>query len=839
MRPAGPVPPGGRRRGGLPVATVTADRPPEPGSATVTVTAGGSEVGATGARRSSGPETSPRRPGGEAGRGEGGRGEARTGPEGRAAASFALGVFMICSAAGLVRVFQGHRWVIPVVVSVTVVELVCWATRKRRLPLGIAAPLVAIAAGLVVAWTVFGATTFAGVPTPSTWHDAFVAWNGLGHDFSSTVPPVGLTKGFELLAVGGAGIATALSDWIGFRLRVATAAVLPGLGVFVYCAAASVAAHRGAVVAVEVAGASLYLLVERASAGRSGAGLAGTRPPLDTAATAAGVVIAAVAVTAAAALSPALPRDGSGLLGFRTGVGAGGGERIVPNPLVSLQTDLTRFADVPVFEVASAVPSYWRLTSLDVFDGTTWTSTGSYSGFGSKLPGGLAVPPGTRTVSASFFIQNLDSPWLPAQFTPYALKGAKHVTYDPASDSLLGAANTANGLSYTVSAYQFLDTLSAADLEAAPPVGPDSADAGDLELPQSIDPRVVALAQTITTGQSSEYAKALAIQDYLRGPQFSYSLDPKSDGSGNTALDTFLFQTRQGYCQQFAGAYAVLARAAGLPTRLAVGFVTGQSVGGQFHVYDADAHTWPEVYFGPRYGWVPFEPTPGFSIPGTSSYTDLTASSIAPGGTASPTTTPPSTLTSPPSSSGGGHNRLLTTTLPPTSVHPAGSSGPGSSWWLALPAVVLFWLTANGFGPVLTRRWRRRRAAAEGAGAVVANEWAEVSRELGYFGLRRHQHETVDEFARRCTTGLERMAIVPAGAAWQHGGVGTLAGLVRRSVYAPSLPDEAVAVAVAAADEIRRRLLAGLPTKERLRRWSAPPPGLWSALVARLGRRGG
>ena len=69
----------------------------------------------------------------------------------------------------------------------------------------------------------------------------------------------------------------------------------------------------------------------------------------------------------------------------------------------------------------------------------------------------------------------------------------------------------------------------------------------------------------------TEYAKALALQSYLQGGGFTYSLDPPDDGYGTAALTNFLFVTKTGFCQQFAGSYAVLARAVGLPTRLAYG----------------------------------------------------------------------------------------------------------------------------------------------------------------------------------------------------------------------------------------------------------------------------
>src|SRR5262249_10159469 len=85
---------------------------------------------------------------------------------------------------------------------------------------------------------------------------------------------------------------------------------------------------------------------------------------------------------------------------------------------------------------------------------------------------------------------------------------------------------------------------------------------------------------------------------------------------GIASLTNFLFATRTGFCQQFAGAYAVLARAIGLPTRLAVGFAEGTATGnGNYQVLNADAHAWPEVYFGPAFAWLPFDPTKSFPCP--------------------------------------------------------------------------------------------------------------------------------------------------------------------------------------------------------------------------------
>ncbi|HET6793371.1 MAG TPA: DUF3488 and transglutaminase-like domain-containing protein, partial [Acidimicrobiales bacterium] len=723
----------------------------------------------------------------------------------RPGASAALAVLTSCSAAGLFRVFSGAAWVGPVLMTILIVHALCWLLRRRRAPGGLAAVVCLVAIVLLAAWTVLGHYTFYGFVTTDTWNHAVSALRDLSSEFASTVAPVTPTKGFELLAVAGAGVAAAGADFLAFRTRLPLAAVIPGMAIFIYCCTAGETKGRAAVVAAEVAGICLFLLVERATSAGHQVWFAGVRPGTGPGLTVAGLVLSAAAVTAAVALTPALaPHDGTGVLGWRNGFGAGGGERIVPNPLVDLRTELTKYQNVPAFLVSSSVPSYWRLTSLDDFNGVTWTSTGSYRGFGKTLP--HSVPAGgVRTARASFTIQELDSPWLPAQFSPVSVTGVRGVTYDPTSDSLLTRSTTANGQTYSVTSYQFLDTLTAAGLARAPSVNGLGSVAIDNQLPSTLSPGIYALANTLTAGVPTEYGKAIAIQNYLRGPKFKYSLSPVTDGSGLDALQTFLFSTRQGYCQQFAGAFAVLARAAGLPTRVAVGFVTGQAVpGGQFQVRDRDAHTWPEVYFGSQYGWVPFEPTPGFAVPGTTGYSELTGPTNPEGPSPSPTptTVPTGTATTEPSNI----HKPTVTSSPTTAangvpVHQSGGSGGLSPLLLLIPGAVVAWLIVNGLGPAVMRMVRRRRAWAAGPAAVVANAWSDVGQELARQGLPRRIDETDDEYAARVTETLRKAGQGDARQPWQHGGLRALAAMARAAAFAPAVPGGLAPAAETAATE--------------------------------------
>ncbi len=129
-----------------------------------------------------------------------------------------------------------------------------------------------------------------------------------------------------------------------------------------------------------------------------------------------------------------------------------------------------------------------------------------------------------------------------------------------------------------------------------------------LHLPENLPPRVLALARDLTATEPTPYDRARAIERYLR--TIPYSLDVPLPPGDRDVVDYFLFDLRRGYCDYYATAMAILARAAGLPARVAVGYASGQFdvVTHTYTVTEADAHSWTQVYF-PNYGWVDFEPT--------------------------------------------------------------------------------------------------------------------------------------------------------------------------------------------------------------------------------------
>lgn len=131
-----------------------------------------------------------------------------------------------------------------------------------------------------------------------------------------------------------------------------------------------------------------------------------------------------------------------------------------------------------------------------------------------------------------------------------------------------------------------------------------------LRLPESVTPRLRNLAEQLANDQADAFSIAESIEAYLR--QITYNLGVPAPPPGSDVADFFLFDLQEGYCDYYTTAFAVLARLNGLPTRFATGYIGGywELETGEWTITEAEAHSWPEVYF-PQIGWVPFEPTAG------------------------------------------------------------------------------------------------------------------------------------------------------------------------------------------------------------------------------------
>ncbi len=120
----------------------------------------------------------------------------------------------------------------------------------------------------------------------------------------------------------------------------------------------------------------------------------------------------------------------------------------------------------------------------------------------------------------------------------------------------------------------------------------------DLALPSDLDPRIVALARRFASRGASPATIVHRALAYFVRHHFVYTLTPPA--MGRDPVRRFLFHVRAGYCEDYAAAFATLMRAAGLPTRVVVGFFGGEfnPDGGDVIVREWDAHSWTEVWIG-------------------------------------------------------------------------------------------------------------------------------------------------------------------------------------------------------------------------------------------------
>ncbi|PFL18919.1 protease [Bacillus cereus] len=143
------------------------------------------------------------------------------------------------------------------------------------------------------------------------------------------------------------------------------------------------------------------------------------------------------------------------------------------------------------------------------------------------------------------------------------------------------------------------------------------------QLPESLPQRVRDLAINLTNDKDNRYDKVLAIENYFTDNSFVYeTMNVLFPAKNQDYVDQFLFDTKSGYCNNFSTSMIVLLRSAGIPARWVKGYTEGTldntlaSAEGEnvYKITNDNAHSWVEVYF-PGYGWIPFEPTKGFTNP--------------------------------------------------------------------------------------------------------------------------------------------------------------------------------------------------------------------------------
>jgi transglutaminase-like putative cysteine protease len=233
---------------------------------------------------------------------------------------------------------------------------------------------------------------------------------------------------------------------------------------------------------------------------------------------------------------------------------------------------------------------YWRGPLMWDFDGRTWTIGASYL---AKF-----VPPsgGRATHRYAVVLEPHNRHWLFALETAASLPERARMSFD--------GQIIANSLVRSRLRYE-LSSVIAPDPEPEEDVG---ALRRAQRVPPGFNPRALALAaQWREAARSDEEVVERAIA-YLRQGRYLYTLEPPL--LGRHSVDEFLFETRAGFCEHYASAFAFLMRAAGVPARIVTGYQGGElnSIDRIITVRQSDAHAWTEVFLRNR-GWVRIDPT--------------------------------------------------------------------------------------------------------------------------------------------------------------------------------------------------------------------------------------
>ena len=349
------------------------------------------------------------------------------------------------------------------------------------------------------------------------------------------------------------------------------------------------------------------------------------------------VVVAAPTLAAAVVLGVMLPTLSPTFFSSLRPNGTGPIQMV--DPQLDLRKNLEQGTNRQVLSYTTNKPTgtYLRLATLPVLNANGWSQsqvTLKQGGIG-NVPGVSAAPAGGARIT-NIQIDDFASMYLPVPYAPRAQNATGEWSYDPASLMIIATGSNRStatvGQRYTVESWDI--EPNGAALSTAK-VGVPDGQSMTLDIPSDIPTPIVQLVNKLTAGVEAPALKAAAIQAYLRSSPFSYSVQGASGQTSYDAISTFLFQTHTGYCVQYAAAMALMARIAGIPSRVAVGFLPGTQSGGSWLVMSHDMHAWPELYFEGQ-GWVRFEPTPSVAVPPPWTVVATNQPSAAPSSAAAP-----------------------------------------------------------------------------------------------------------------------------------------------------------------------------------------------------------
>lgn len=317
--------------------------------------------------------------------------------------------------------------------------------------------------------------------------------------------------------------------------------------------------------------------------------------------------ISAASILMTLALFFLIPRMGVGFFDRKTGNAlkvTGFSDKVDIGAIGNVKKDPTVIMRVEI-KTKSREPFYFRGASLDFYDGRSWSKRVKEERLLRKGADGrfaLRRPPGGRLIEQNIVLEPLDTEVIFAGPNPVFIEGAFQSLWVDSSGSMHLPSPP-----YSKIEYRAWSATGPSQSPADNPV-PAFLDTSYMDSALS-GGRMKNLAKSITRGALTDMDKARAIENYLKD-NYTYSLETVK-GGGENPLEAFLFHTREGYCEHYATAMAMLLRYCAIPSRMVTGFLEGEwnSYGKYWIVRQQDAHSWVEAYIRGE-GWVTFDPTP-------------------------------------------------------------------------------------------------------------------------------------------------------------------------------------------------------------------------------------
>lgn len=409
--------------------------------------------------------------------------------------------------------------------------------------------------------------------------------------------------------------------------------------------------------------------------------------------------------------------------------------------------------DALVFTAEAKEKHYWRIETRDIYTGKGWES--SDSDFHQQNAENISYRtfhPEVETEELTARLTFAADQTIPKLIYPYGLKAVTDSSspVDYYLDSLTGAIETHEaGERVELDSYALAYDHPSYSLTKLQDSTIDYLVMDEFtQLPESLPARVGELAEEITAPYETGYEKVRAIERYFSSNGFTYDTTGIAvPGEGEDYVDQFLFDTRIGYCDNFSTAMVVMLRTLDIPARWVKGFTSGELTepGSEddFDVYEvtnANAHSWVEVFF-PETGWVPFEPTQGFS--------NLTDFHVETGGTGeeeeddildAPEPEPPET-----------DDMLKEEEAEPAMADATDNALPMKGWHIAILAGILLIIAfilyrqryriRSKFYGVKLRRNQNEKA--------FQNAYHHLLNVLDHYEPRREVNETLREFSKR------------------------------------------------------------------------------------------